>query len=258
MCEKCGCISNIPVQITGAQHHTHGHGHTHGHDHLHEHSDGHYHSHSEENVSKTELLKQNILQAERNRGMFEAKNVLAIKIVSSQGSGKSMLIEKSIERLIIADNHIKSIDNEGIRVTNAKTINIKSDDTDQADAEMVFKTVKTLEIKDKSILFIENLTNIPSKDGFQDSGEKRKVFVFSVTEGDDKAVKYPELFSNADVCVISKTDLLPYVDFDTEKAKNKILALNPSIRFFEISAKTGSGINEWISWIIEEFENFSK
>jgi hydrogenase nickel incorporation protein HypB len=252
----------MPVQTTDDQHHTHGHTHTHGHEHWHEHGDGHYHSHPHADGSEKELSMQNLVQAERNRGMFEAKNIFAVKIVSSQGAGKTMLIEKSIDRLknasISEDKPKSTIDPDENQIAEVKSINLSTTNAVQPVAEMVYKSVKTLEIKDKSILFIENLTSIPSKEGFTDSGEKRKVFVFSVTEGDNKAVKYPELFSDADVCVISKTDLLPYVDFDAEKAKRTILALNPAIRFFEISAKTGSGIDEWISWMIEEFENFSK
>jgi hydrogenase nickel incorporation protein HypB len=123
---------------------------------------------------------------------------------------------------------------------------------------MIYKAVKALEIKDKSILFIENQANTCSSDGLTDLGEMCRVFVFSVTEGDNKPVKYPELFSGIDTCIISKTDLLPYVDFDIEKAKKAILALNPAIRFFETSSKTGKGFDQWINWINEGFGKFSE
>ena len=123
---------------------------------------------------------------------------------------------------------------------------------------MIYKAVKTLEIKDKSILFIESLANAPSSNELTDLGEVCSVFVFSVTEGDNKPAKYPELFSGVDTCIISKTDLLPYVDFDIEKAKKTILALNPTIRFFETSSKTGEGFDLWIKWIIEGFGKLSE
>jgi hydrogenase nickel incorporation protein HypB len=271
MCENCGCISNLPDRRTSSTaseedklHHVHSH--EHGHSHDHDHGTGHHHHfHPEVPSSKMELLRQNQIHAARNRGFFDAKNILAIKIVSSQGAGKTMLIEKSIERLInvhnifvIEQNQITNIDAEKFRAAEAKTININTDGTHQLNAEMIYKAVKTLEIKDKSILFIENQANTPSSGGLTDLGEMCRVFVFSITEGDHKPVKYPELFSGIDTCIISKTDLLPYVDFDIEKAKKAILALNPTIRFFETSSKTGKGFDQWINWIIEGFGKFSE
>ena len=240
MCENCGCSSNQPVkkkETTEFHMHTHDHGHDHFHDHehMHEHGDGHYHSHPEADILALEALKQNQLQAERNRGMFEAKSIFALKIAGTQGSGKSMLIEKSVE--LLKDN--------------CRLFVIEDNQNTTPDAEKVFKAVKSLEVDDKSILFIENLADVRPTDDSIDLGENCRVVVFGVTEGDNKPAKYPELFAGADVCLINKIDLLPYVDFNIEKAKNSILALNPVIKFFEISAKTGEGIEQWISWVIE-------
>ncbi len=274
MCENCGCINNISVQKTSTaaseghdhhQTHSHEHGHDHDHHHDHEHVNGYHHTHPGESSSKMELLRQNQIQAARNRGFFDAKNILVVKIVSSQGAGKTMLIGKSIEHLknvhnifVIEENQRTSIDAEMYRAAGTNTININTDSPQQLNAEMIYKAVKSLEINDKSILFVENHMNTPLDDGLTDLGEMHRIFVFSVTEGDHKPVKYPELFSGIDTCIISKTDLLPYVDFDIEKAKKAILAINQKIRFFEISSKTGEGFDQWISWIIDGFGQFSE
>ena len=163
MCENCGCISNRPDQeisskVSTKQELHHNHSHEHGHDHNHDHDHGtghHHHSHPEDSSVKMELLRQNMIQAARNRGFFDAKNILAIKIVSSQGADKTMLIEKSIERLIkdhtifvIEENQRTSIDAERYRAAEAKTVNINTDSTHQLNAEMIYKAVKTLEIKE--------------------------------------------------------------------------------------------------------------
>lgn len=245
MCENCGCSSNQPVrkkESTSHLHthdhsHPHGHDHFHDHEHMHEHGDGHYHSHPEVDTLAMEVRRQNQLQADRNRGMFEAKSIFALKIASSQGSGKSIVIEKSIE--LLKDT--------------CKLFVLEDNQNTTLDAEKVFKAAKSLEVDDKSILFIENLADVRPSDGLTDLGEIRSVIVFGVTEGDNKPAKYPELFTGADVCLINKIDLLPYVDFNIEKAKNTILALNPGIKFFELSAKTGEGIAQWISWVTEEY-----
>jgi hydrogenase nickel incorporation protein HypB len=118
--------------------------------------------------------------------------------------------------------------------------------------------VKLLEVKDKSILFIENLADARSSEGLTDLGENYCAVVFGVTEGDNKPAKYPELFTGADCCIINKIDLMPYVDFNIEKAKKTILTFNPGIKFFEISAKTGEGIDNWVSWITEEYRKISE
>lgn len=242
MCENCGCSSNQPVIKNGKAEphlHAHNHDHAHDHEHMHEHGDGHYHSHPEADILALEALKQNQLQAERNRGMFEAKSILTLKIAGTQGSGKSMIIGKTIE--LLKDT--------------CKLFVIEDNRNTTLDAEKVFKAAKSLEVDDKSILFIENLADVRPTDGSTDLGENRRVVVFGVTEGDNKPAKYPELFAKADVCLINKIDLLPYVDFNIEKAKNTILALNPGIKFFEISAKTGEGAPQWINWISEEYRS---
>lgn len=254
MCENCGCTSNQPIRKNGTTEfhghsHDHSHNHDHGHDHshshhhghdhehMHEHGDSHYHSHPVADIMAMEALQQNQLQAERNRGMFEAKSILAVKIASSQGSGKSMIIEKTIE--LLKDT--------------CKLFVIEDNQDTTLNAEIAFKAAKSLEVDDKSILFIEKLAEVRTSAGSTDLGENLSVVVFGITEGENKPAKYPELFVGADICLINKIDLLPYVDFNIEKVKNTILALNPGIRFFEISAKTGEGIEKWISWITQEY-----
>jgi hydrogenase nickel incorporation protein HypB len=176
-----------------------------------------------------------------------------------------MLIDKTIELLkdkynlfVIEGSPETSFYTEVLRETGVKTIDGNAGNGSGLDAEKVFKAVKLLEVKDKSILFIENLADARSSEGLTDLGENYCAVVFGVTEGDNKPAKYPELFTGADCCIINKIDLMPYVDFNIEKAKKDILALNAGIKFFEISAKTGEGIDNWVSWITEEYRKISE
>jgi len=116
------------------------------------------------------------------------------------------------------------------------------------DANMVNNALKKLDLKQHSVLIIENVGNLVCPSLF-DLGEHKRIVIFSITEGDDKPEKYPTIFHTSNVCIINKTDLLPYVDFDVEKAKKMALHLNPEMKFFEISAKTGEGMEEWYNWI---------
>jgi hydrogenase nickel incorporation protein HypB len=259
MCENCGCSDYSSIRIVGKaddHSHPHPHSHDHGHDHYHNHHDGDF------NVK--ELFKQNKLQAERNRGIFEAKQIFAIKIFSSQGSGKSALIEKAIGKLlknnavfVIQDDQKTTIDSDKMLALGAKSVNINTGNLHHLNAEMVYKAIKTMDIKDKSLLFIENHANISYPEGCPDLGETRNVVVIGVTEGDNFPLKYPELFVGANICIINKKDLLPYVDFDIDKVKKSILTINPSVRFIETSAKTGEGIDEWAGWLTDESAQLS-
>jgi len=232
--------------------------HAHSHDHSHEqgsHKDDHDHSHGKEFKIEHDILDKNNMLAERNRGYFDAKNIKAINMVSSPGSGKTTLLEKTISDLkndisffVIEGDQQTMNDANRINATGAPVIQINTGSGCHLDADMINKAVKQLEVKENSLLIIENVGNLVCPAMF-DLGESHRVVVISVTEGDDKPLKYPNMFSTSDICIINKTDLLPYVDFNVEKAKEYALRINHHLQFFELSAKTGQGMDAWYAWL---------
>ena len=252
MCDTCGCENNDNVRIYKPDN---GHEHHHSHDslvpHHHHHSE---HSHREISV-KQDILSKNNLFAERNRGYFEALSILAINMVSSPGSGKTTIIERTIAEMdgqldfyVIEGDQQTANDANRILKAGGKAIQINTGNGCHLDANMVNKAAKQLEPEQHSVLIIENVGNLVCPSMF-DLGEKKRVVIFSVPEGDDKPEKYPTIFHTSDVCIINKTDLLPYVDFDIEKAKQMAKRLNPKMEFFEVSAKTGEGFQDWYNWL---------
>lgn len=262
MCSTCGCdhehnptTFTIPGKEKEHSHeHSHEHGHSHHH-HTHDHAHGHTHSHPTVVQLEQDVLAQNNLMAERNRGYFEAKNIKAFNMVSSPGSGKTTVLEKTITALkdtlsiyIIEGDQQTLNDAERIQATGAPVIQINTGNGCHLDAEMINKAVKELQVKDNSVLVIENVGNLVCPAMF-DLGESKRVVIISVTEGEDKPLKYPGMFHSADICLINKIDLLPYVDFDVEKAKAYASQVNHHLSFFEISAKTGEGMDKWYEWL---------
>ncbi|MCX6286671.1 MAG: hydrogenase nickel incorporation protein HypB [Bacteroidetes bacterium] len=253
MCETCGCGKPDEFKI-----------HDHNHDHSHEHEhDGHWHSHPHDHAHppkkvialNLDILSENNRLAERNRGYFEAKEVLCLNLVSSPGSGKTSILEKTIQALIpsrrifvIEGDQQTARDADRIEKSGAPAIQINTGSGCHLDANMVHLALKKLEVENHSILFIENVGNLVCPALF-DLGEKKRVVVISVTEGDDKPLKYPYMFQSADLCIINKTDLLPYVDFSVESAKNYAKQLNPKLEFILMSAKTGEGMPLWFDWL---------
>ena len=284
MCGTCGCGQEDGIKITkpGDEHqhdhvhshehehdgenHSHAHTHTHshhdGHEHHHHHEDdhGHHHHHHEDGreiILEQDILHKNNLLAERNRGFFEARNIRAINMVSSPGSGKTTLLEKTITDLkgdipffIIEGDQQTMNDAKRIEATGAPVVQVNTGSGCHLDASMVNRAVKELEITENSILVIENVGNLVCPAMF-DLGESYRVVVISVTEGDDKPIKYPDMFRTSHICIINKTDLLPYVDFDVEKAKDYALRVNHHLKFFELSAKSGEGMDAWYGWLKE-------
>ncbi len=238
-----------------------GHGHHHDHqDHDHHHDHDHDHSHGRQVVIEQDALQQNKLRAERNRGYFEAKKLLALNLVSSPGSGKTSLLEKTIKALkektnifVIEGDQQTMNDASRIDAAGAPVVQINTGNGCHLDAEMVNKALKKLDIKGEGILMIENVGNLVCPSLF-DLGETQRVVVISVTEGDDKPLKYPTMFETSDICIINKTDLLPYVDFDVERSKEYALRVNPSLKFFELSVKTGEGMKPWLDFLVEELK----
>lgn len=242
--------------------HDHGHDHPHGHDHHHghghdhsHHGEGHHHGHAREIKLEQDILAHNNLLAERNRGYLEARNIFSLNMVSSPGAGKTTLLEKTIASLkddcsiyvIEGDQHTMN-DAERIDATGVPVIQINTGSGCHLDAAMVNSAMKQLDPQSGSLLFIENVGNLVCPALF-DLGEARRLVMISVTEGDDKPVKYPTIFENADICIINKTDLLPHVQFDVEKTREYARRVNPGLRFFEMSVTTGEGMEPWLDWL---------
>ena len=274
MCSTCGCSSNengITLTKMGENHHTHHHhdGHTHSHEHhhgdhahshehSHEHSHDHHHHHSHgTNIVELEkdILHQNQLGAERNRGFFEALNIFAMNLVSSPGSGKTSLLEKTIADLkneiefsVIEGDQQTTNDAERIHALNVPVLQINTGKGCHLDSEMIAKSLKELKPKQNSILMIENVGNLVCPSMF-DLGENQRVVIISTTEGEDKPLKYPDMFFTSNICIINKIDLLPYLKFDIEKLKENAKKVNPNIQFFEVSATSGEGMEAWYEFL---------
>lgn len=276
MCSTCGCSSNengITLTKMGENHHTHHHhdGHTHSHEHHHgdhshshehHHEHGHEHNHDHEhhhdvNIVELEkdILHQNQLGAERNRGFFEALNIFAMNLVSSPGSGKTSLLEKTIADLkgeiefsVIEGDQQTTNDAARIHALNVPVLQINTGKGCHLDSEMIAKSLKELKPKQNSILMIENVGNLVCPAMF-DLGENQRVVIISTTEGEDKPLKYPDMFYSSNICIINKIDLLPYLKFDVEKLKENTKKVNPNIQFFEVSATSGEGMEAWYEFL---------
>lgn len=252
MCDTCGCgqpDEAVTIRKPGEHHHDHDH-HHHDHDH-HDHS----HNHEREVSIEQDVLGKNNLLAERNRGFFEAKNIFALNLVSSPGSGKTTLLEKTLTALkgelpfaVIEGDQQTLRDAERVEATGAPVVQVNTGTGCHLDADMINRALKSVEPQDNSLLFIENVGNLVCPALF-DLGENLKVVVISVTEGEDKPSKYPTMFDAADICVINKIDLLPFVEFDVDQCKKYALEVNHHLEFFELSATTGEGLDEWFNWL---------
>lgn len=237
MCATCGCGPN--------SHH-----HDHSHDHTHESSPG-------KKVVDVEqdILQENNLLAQRNRGFFEGRNILAINLVSSPGSGKTSLLERTLTDLkgelsfaVIEGDQQTANDADRIHATGTKVTQINTGKGCHLDAHMVLHAVQGMKLQADSVLFIENVGNLVCPAMF-DLGEQERVVVISVTEGEDKPIKYPDMFHSSTLCVINKTDLLPYVKFNVEKAKEYTRKVNPELEIIELSCTSGEGMNLWYEWL---------
>ncbi|MGD0711527.1 MAG: hydrogenase nickel incorporation protein HypB [Bacteroidales bacterium] len=233
--------------------HEHEKEHDHNHDHSHTHDDGHTHSH--EVLIEQDIMQKNDKLAERNRGYFEAKNIYTLNLVSSPGSGKTSLLEKTINDLkkeikffVIEGDQQTMNDANRINATGVPVVQINTGNGCHLDADMINKAVKKLDVAERSLLIIENVGNLVCPSLF-DLGEAKRVVIISVTEGEDKPIKYPNMFMTSDLCIINKTDLLPYVDFNVEKAKEYALRVNHHLEFIELSVKTGEGMKKWYEWL---------
>jgi hydrogenase nickel incorporation protein HypB len=261
MCGTCGCGQPDPFKIRkpGEQYkysHTHHHpegNHEHGHEHEHEHE--HEHSHGREISLEMDIMHKNDLLAARNRGYFEAKKIFAINLVSSPGSGKTSILERTIKEsdnksgiYIIEGDQQTMLDADRIEKAGAPVVQVNTGNGCHLDAEMINHAVKRLEVPEGSLLMIENVGNLVCPALF-DLGESKRVVIISVTEGEDKPLKYPNMFQSSQLCLINKSDLLPYVDFDVQNFKEYAFRVNHHIEFITLSAKTGEGFGEWMAWL---------
>ncbi|MDP4278956.1 MAG: hydrogenase nickel incorporation protein HypB [Dehalococcoides mccartyi] len=193
--------------------------------------------------------------AARNKDMFAGKGILVINVMSSPGAGKTSLLLKTIELLgddtrvgVIEGDIASSVDAEKIAATGSQAIQINTDGGCHLDANMVASAADGLELDKLDIIFIENVGNLVCPAGFQ-LGEAKRVVLASVPEGDDKPTKYPFMFRDTDVIVITKMDYLPLSDFNMESFRKTVLGLNPDVKIIELSVRNGQGLDEWTAWL---------
>ncbi len=258
MCTTCGC-GESEVRLTAVGGGAHDHGHHHGHD-LHDLHDLHDHSPSYDHEQRTHtldlevaILAKNDGLAARNRAWLSDHRITALNLMSSPGAGKTTLLERTIAEAdrpvtVIEGDQETLFDAERIRRAGARAVQVNTGSGCHLDAGMVERALQELAPEPDSIVFIENVGNLVCPALF-DLGELRKVVVISVTEGDDKPLKYPHMFAAADLVVVNKTDLLPYVDFDMERLTVDARKLNPLEQVVPVSAKTGENLDAWLTWL---------
>ncbi|ATA26869.1 hydrogenase accessory protein HypB [Brenneria goodwinii] len=202
-----------------------------------------------------DVLSKNNHLAEHNREHFNAQNILALNLVSSPGSGKTTLLTATLNHIsqripcaVIEGDQQTTNDAERIRATGVAAIQVNTGKGCHLDAQMVHDAAHRLQLPDNCLLFIENVGNLVCPAGF-DLGERAKVAVLSVTEGEDKPLKYPHMFAAASLMIINKIDLLPYLDFNLETCVANARRVNPDIQVIALSASHGDGMDEWIGWL---------
>jgi hydrogenase nickel incorporation protein HypB len=238
-------------------------GHHHHHEHHH-HDDDHRHHHTPatETVSlEQKVLAKNDLLANENRKWLAERNIIALNLTSSPGAGKTTLLERTIRELgtrhsiaVIEGDQETLLDAERIRATGCRVVQVNTGAGCHLDAEMTSRAFEALHPEPNSLMFIENVGNLVCPALF-DLGERAKVVVISVTEGTDKPLKYPHMFAAAELVIINKTDLLPYVEFDVDVCAAHARAINPKVDLISLSATTGEGVDRWYSWIDVHADN---
>jgi len=201
------------------------------------------------------VLRKNDEVAGENRALFKRHGIFVANLLSSPGAGKTTLLEKTIEKhldglkLAVVEGDVQTDhDAQRIAATGAPVVQIVTNGACHLEAKLVKDALTNLTLDGLDILFIENVGNLVCPASF-DLGEHTKVVIASTTEGDDKPAKYPKMFRVSDVCVLNKIDLLPHVEFDTERFKGYARDINPDLIFFETSATTGVGMEPWAEWV---------
>jgi hydrogenase nickel incorporation protein HypB len=258
----------------------HGHAHAHPHVHVHEHvrPDGtryvHAHSHEVEHVHadgtrhalhpasvielEARVLAKNDALAGHNRAWLAERGILALNLMSAPGAGKTTLLERTIREtatrrplFVLEGDQATANDGERIRAAGAPVVQINTGTGCHLDADMVARALADLNPAAGSIVVIENVGNLVCPALF-DIGERYRIVVLSVTEGDDKPLKYPHMFRAADLVLLNKIDLLPYVDFDVARATANARAVNPEVTLISVSARTGQGMRDWYDWLARD------
>lgn len=276
MCVTCGCSDDGDVKVTNLEtgsvamidshHHDNDHHHHHTHvlpdgsvvTHTHHHNEpAHIHAqvHSTTISLEADILSKNNLLAAQNRGWFKGRNILALNLMSSPGAGKTTLLTRTIKDLkqkleisVIEGDQETINDAQKIQETGCKVVQINTGTGCHLDAGMIDKGLQQLNPPLNSVVMIENVGNLVCPALF-DLGENAKVVILSVTEGEDKPIKYPHMFRASQVMIITKLDLLPYVQFDIEKCIEYARQVNPQIQVFQVSAQTGQGLDDWYDWL---------
>lgn len=271
MCTTCGCSDTNDVTMTDAasgeqralhqavQTHEHAYVAAAAHGHLHHGPHSHVHPHPHEHSTimslEQDILAKNRLIAERNRGWFAGRGILALNLVSSPGSGKTTLLERTLRDLngefslhVIEGDQATSNDAERLRATGCPTIQINTGTGCHLDAEMLAHGLQELNPPSGAVVMIENVGNLVCPALF-DLGEQAKVVILSVTEGEDKPIKYPHMFRASQVMLLNKIDLLPYLRFDVARCIAYARQVNPAIEVFQLSAQTGEGMADWYNWL---------
>lgn len=259
MCSTCGCASG-ELRIEGVStEHSHPHSHdSSSHSHPHDHSHGLPFAPRRLIDIEMDVLAKNNHIATHNREHFANASILALNLVSSPGSGKTTLLTSTLTRLasqfdcaVVEGDQQTTNDADRIRATGVPAIQVNTGKGCHLDAQMVHDAVHQLRPKNNSLLFIENVGNLVCPASF-DLGERHKVAVLSVTEGEDKPLKYPHMFAASRLMILNKIDLLPYVSFDVETCIANARQVNPDIEVIQLSATTGEGMALWLAWLEQQ------
>jgi hydrogenase nickel incorporation protein HypB len=259
VCATCGC-GEAEVRVdgeTGEYLHVHEDGtvHAHGPDHDHDHDHAAPHTHTLD--LETAVLAKNDELAQANRAWMADRGIAAVNLMSSPGAGKTTLLERTIKEngagrpiAVVEGDQETVYDAERIRAVGARAVQINTGSGCHLDATMVRRGLDTLEPDDGDLVVLENVGNLVCPALF-DLGEAKKVVIISVTEGDDKPLKYPHMFAAADLVVVNKTDLLPYVDFDVDRCEKDARSLNSDLVWMPMSVRTGDNLDAWYRWLGE-------
>jgi hydrogenase nickel incorporation protein HypB len=230
---------------------------THAHGHAHEQAHLHPRTHGTTIALEQNILAKNEVLAAQNRGWFKGRNILALNLVSSPGSGKTALLIRTIQDLqhripisVIEGDQATANDSQRIRETGCKAVQINTGTGCHLEAAMVERGLQELNPPPNSIVMIENVGNLVCPALF-DLGEYAKVAILSVTEGEDKPIKYPHMFRASQVMILNKIDLLPYLSFDVDLCLDYARQVNPHLQIFQVSAHTGDGLDAWYSWLCD-------
>ncbi|WP_133130768.1 hydrogenase nickel incorporation protein HypB [Legionella yabuuchiae] len=235
MCGICGCSDHVHDQDVNEVHH----------------------HHSDSNIIAVEedLLAKNKQYAIKNRTHFQQKNITALNLMSSPGAGKTTLLGKTFQDLkqymrmaVIVGDQQTDEDAAKLKKSGAEALQINTGRVCHLDAHMIGHAVEELSIQDNTLLFIENVGNLVCPASF-DLGETHKIVLLSVTEGDNKPLKYPDMFRGADLILITKMDLLPYVQFDLDQCEDYIRRINQKVHILHLSSTSDKGIRDWYQWL---------